>query len=485
MHRLGNVDLRRRAQTLTAGERDGGNERQTGTHRGMVCHRRAGRSREVRRHCGANAPPSWPTRRDARIADPLGHVERGEKMRMHPSKLLVEQVQRAVLQLVPRTAPDPRVVASARCIRAHRARRSLRSCLASVASCDAEGDFVVDLERAVVEVARADGAPDAVDGHHLLVQQRLRVLEDAHAAARAARRSCDALRAAPPGSPRPRPKAPSRARRRRARRPGPSPRSRRGRAGSTGSGSTAACAPGTATRWCRIFTAGAAPSGLMRATCTATSPAGSSGGNTSSPTNSSPVSSIQFSLNADCTACTTGPRSRTPMSRKCSPSCAVAEPAVDDAVAADQRDAAVEHDELAVVAPVQLADVAQRVFAVEQHELAAGVAQLPLRRARPSSCRRRRRPARAPARRRAAARTARRRARRPSSPSFHRNVSKCTDRVAACDLLEQRLEEGAVLEHLDRVAFDSAAVRQAGERRRRARRAARRIRPAGAGRRAA
>src|SRR4051812_20627693 len=36
----------------------------------------------------------------------------------------------------------------------------------------AERELVVDLERAVVEVARADRAPGAVDGDHLLVQER-------------------------------------------------------------------------------------------------------------------------------------------------------------------------------------------------------------------------------------------------------------------------------------------------------------------------
>src|SRR5690606_1495448 len=43
-------------------------------------------------------------------------------------------------------------------------------------------DLVVDAERALVEVGRADRAPDAVDGHHFLVQQRSLILEDADAA---------------------------------------------------------------------------------------------------------------------------------------------------------------------------------------------------------------------------------------------------------------------------------------------------------------
>ena len=54
--------------------------------------------------------------------------------------------------------------------------------------------------------------------------------------------------------------------------------------------------------WCRIFTAGAEPSGFRLAMCASTSPAGSKGGNTSAPTKSFPVTSTQFSLKADCTA---------------------------------------------------------------------------------------------------------------------------------------------------------------------------------------
>ena len=59
--------------------------------------------------------------------------------------------------------------------------------------------------------------------------------------------------------------------------------------------------------WWRIFTAGAEFSGLANTACISTSPAGSSAGNTSSPTNSSPVSPAQFSLKAPCTLCTMGP----------------------------------------------------------------------------------------------------------------------------------------------------------------------------------
>src|SRR5688500_17565660 len=76
------------------------------------------------------------------------------------------------------------------------------------------------------------------------------------------------------------------------------------------------------TAWCRILPAGAEPSGLTLAMCATTSPACSCGGNTSSPTNSLPVTSTQFSLNTDCTACTTGPVRRTERSRTCWRSCA-------------------------------------------------------------------------------------------------------------------------------------------------------------------
>ena len=70
--------------------------------------------------------------------------------------------------------------------------------------------------------------------------------------------------------------------------------------------------------WCRIFTAGAEPSGFTYAAWTAISPARSRRGNTASPMNSSPVCPTQFSLNAACTLWTTGPRSRTLTSAKCS-----------------------------------------------------------------------------------------------------------------------------------------------------------------------
>src|SRR5690606_11498359 len=46
----------------------------------------------------------------------------------------------------------------------------------------ARRDLVVDAERALVEVCRADRAPDAVDRHHLLMQQSPLKLEDSHSA---------------------------------------------------------------------------------------------------------------------------------------------------------------------------------------------------------------------------------------------------------------------------------------------------------------
>ncbi len=42
-------------------------------------------------------------------------------------------------------------------------------------------DLVVDVERALVEVRRANGAPRSVHGHHLLMQQCRLVLEQAYA----------------------------------------------------------------------------------------------------------------------------------------------------------------------------------------------------------------------------------------------------------------------------------------------------------------
>ena len=91
-------------------------------------------------------------------------------------------------------------------------------------------------------------------------------------------------------------------------------------------------------------------------------------------------------------------------------------------MAADERDAAVDHDELAMVALVHDADVAD-VPVVELDDLAAGVLQLPLGRLAhflvpvASSSTRTCTPARARSESASATRC-------PSAPSFHRNVSK-------------------------------------------------------------
>ena len=60
------------------------------------------------------------------------------------------------------------------------------------------------------------------------------------------------------------------------------------------------------------------------------------------------------------------------MSAKCSLSSASPSHVIDDAVAADEGDTAVEHDELAMVAFVHHADVAD-VPVMELHDLAAGL----------------------------------------------------------------------------------------------------------------
>src|SRR3954464_11684206 len=120
--------------------------------------------------------------------------------------------------------------------------------------------------------------------------------------------------------------------------------------------------------------------------CMVTSPARSGVGKTPSPTNSSPVSSTQFSLKVDCAACTIGPRSRTVGPRQ--PHREVAEvlavlclpqPLVLDAVPADEGDAAVDHHQLAMVALVLQPEVAQAPW-MEELELAAGGDQFARRR---------------------------------------------------------------------------------------------------------
>ena len=138
-------------------------------------------------------------------------------------------------------------------------------------------------------------------------------------------------------------------------------------------------------------------------------------------------------------------------------------PGVDDAMAAHQRHAAVEDGQLAVVATVDLADVAQ-CLAVEQLEPATGVLhrlfgrvahllaavvvnQHPhlqavasaLRQGRGHPC---------------------------AEQAFLPQKGLEVDRhFGAADVFEHRIEKGAVLEHFDRVAFDQLAVAQARHRR--------------------
>ncbi len=330
---------------------------------------------------------------------------------------------------------------------------------------DSERDLVVGLERAVVEVARADGAPDAVDRHHLLMQQARVVLEDAHAVRPAAPGSCGARRAARSACPTRRPTAPSRARRRRAatacteridRLAAP--------AGSTDSGCGCARArrtpPGDAgsSPPARSLRASGSPRARRRR------PHVRARGKASSPTNSSPVSSTQFSLNAACTACTIGAAQPHAEIAHVLAVLGVAEPAVDDAVAADQGDPAVEHHELAMIAVVEHADVAQ-LPRVVQRELAAGLAQAALGVVAHLLAAAARRPARAPctpARRRSTSASTRRRAEHALLPEKGLEVHGARGRR---DLLEHGVEEGAVLEELDGVAQVDGALRQARQRR--------------------
>ena len=86
------------------------------------------------------------------------------------------------LQAMPHAACPPRVELAARRSRSQSRSKTVVELLGQRGIADAQRDLVVGLEGAVVEVARADRAPLAVDGHHLLVQQARLVLEDADAA---------------------------------------------------------------------------------------------------------------------------------------------------------------------------------------------------------------------------------------------------------------------------------------------------------------
>jgi hypothetical protein len=62
----------------------------------------------------------------------------------------------------------------------------LEDCIEPLCRCcvpDAERNFIVGLERPVVEVASTDCTPDTIDDHHFLVQQRVGILEQTHIAA--------------------------------------------------------------------------------------------------------------------------------------------------------------------------------------------------------------------------------------------------------------------------------------------------------------
>src|SRR5688572_28946865 len=92
---------------------------------------------------------------------------------------LVEEVERAVLGAMQEAAPLPLPGVELDAVRAVGLEDLLQLARERAVE-EAERDLVVGLERAVVEVARADRAPYAVNGHHLLVQQGAVVLEEAH-----------------------------------------------------------------------------------------------------------------------------------------------------------------------------------------------------------------------------------------------------------------------------------------------------------------
>ena len=169
----------------------------------------------------------------------------------------------------------------------------------------AERDLVVDLKRAVVEIARADRAPDPVDAHHLLVERclpilRIRTLGRSRSVAvrgmlhdRHVRRLGGGHHHADVDA-----------------------------AGDRAAERLDRCRLGQKVRILDPDPLPCAADGqvmedldrrrgafrLDPATWIATSPSSCSSGKKSSPTNSSPVSSTQFSLNA-WIACTIGPRS--------------------------------------------------------------------------------------------------------------------------------------------------------------------------------
>ena len=96
------------------------------------------------------------------------------------SQHFVDQVGGVVLELVPPAAlsPGPQLdfLAAWRVLLEDRVQLAGQRRVL-----DGQGDLVVDLERTVVEVAGANGALRAVDGHHLLVQQGVRIFKHTHA----------------------------------------------------------------------------------------------------------------------------------------------------------------------------------------------------------------------------------------------------------------------------------------------------------------
>src|SRR5581483_2263820 len=96
------------------------------------------------------------------------------------SELVLEEVGGVVAAAVPQAAARPAARLELDAVRGvaveHRPENE-REPLARAA----HGDLVVDLEREVVEVARADRAPGADDSQHLLVQERALVFENAYA----------------------------------------------------------------------------------------------------------------------------------------------------------------------------------------------------------------------------------------------------------------------------------------------------------------
>ena len=161
----------------------------------------------------------------------------------------------------------------------------------------------------------------------------------------------------------------------------------------------------------------------------------------------------------------------------------IAEPAVDDAMAARQGDAAIEHDEFAMIAIVEDSDVAP-VPRVMKCELASGLREAPLdvvphllstvrvhQHPHLHSCA------------------------TPFDQGVHQTLAEnsflpkkgleMNGSRRGPDLLEHHLEEGAVLEHLDRVAQIDGALRQARQAMASVRTAERRSRFRGSGRDAA